>query len=65
MRPLKLGRRPRTQEGSHGVAEEIAAADLNNLYLSSRFFANQEKYKAFCAFYAVMRVVDDRIDDIP
>jgi phytoene synthase len=50
---------------SHSVAERIAAADLNNLYISSRFFREPEKYFAFCAFYAVMRVVDDRIDDLP
>jgi phytoene synthase len=47
------------------VAEGIAAADLNNLYLSSCFFADRKKYRAFCAFYAVMRAVDDRIDELP
>jgi phytoene synthase len=35
------------------------------LYISSRFFREPEKYFAFCAFYAVMRVVDDRIDNLP
>jgi phytoene synthase len=60
-----LERRPEPLAGSHGIAEEIAAADLNNLYVSSCFFREPEKYQAFCAFYAVMRVVDDRIDDLP
>lgn len=50
---------------SYAVAEAIAAKDQNNLYLVSRYFADPEKYRAFCALYAVMRLVDDRIDAIP
>ncbi len=50
---------------SYAVAEIIAAKDQNNLYLVSRYFADPEKYRAFCALYAVMRLVDDRIDAIP
>ncbi len=50
---------------AYAVAERIAARDQNNLYLVSRYFANPEKYRSFCALYAVMRLVDDRIDDIP
>ncbi len=50
---------------SYAVAEGIASKDQNNLYLTSRYFADPGKYRAFCALYAVMRLVDDRIDDIP
>jgi phytoene/squalene synthetase len=50
---------------SYAVAEAVAAKDQNNLYLVSRYFADTEKYRAFCALYAVMRLVDDRIDSIP
>jgi phytoene synthase len=49
---------------AYAVAESIASRDLNNLYLVSRFFADPLRYRAFSVFYAVMRCVDDRVDDL-
>ncbi len=53
---------PGSLQGTDALPEAIAAKDLNNLYRTSCYFADSERYRAFCALYAVMRVVDDRID---
>jgi phytoene synthase len=56
---------PKWQKRAYEVTEAIASRDHNNLYLTSLFFRDPVKYKAFCAFYAVMRIVDDRVDNLP
>jgi phytoene/squalene synthetase len=58
-------RKVKRQKKVNSVTEAIASKDYNNLYISSSFFKDRMKYKAFCAFYAVMRIVDDRIDNLP
>lgn len=53
---------PGSLRGDDAVAESIAARDRNNLYYTSCYFREEERYRAFCASYAIMRIVDDRVD---
>jgi phytoene synthase len=47
------------------VCETIAARDRSSLYLTSQFFEDRSRYAAFIAMYAVMRRIDDIIDNVP
>lgn len=53
------------QSLAHKVTEAIASKDRNNLYITSSFFKDPIKYRAFCDYYAIMRIVDDRVDNLP
>ena len=44
-------------------AERIAAKDRSSLYRVSQYFEDAQRYDAFIAMYAVMRVVDDLVDN--
>lgn len=46
------------------VVEGIAAKDRSSLYLSAQFLADPERYRAFVAMYAVMRLIDDAVDEV-
>jgi phytoene synthase len=62
---IKTRRTVKRQKNAFRITEKIASKDHNNLYITSSFFKDKNKYEAFCAFYAVMRLVDDRIDNLP
>lgn len=56
---------PGSLSGDAAITERIAARDNNNLYQASRYLIELDRYRSFCAFYSVMRVVDDAIDALP
>ena len=52
-------------ESALEVCERIAARDRSSLYLTSQFLEDRSRYHAFIAMYAVMRLIDDIIDNVP
>lgn len=50
---------PKNNEYTHGLARR----GTPNLYLGARLFEPEEKFRAFLAAYAAMRLVDDIVDD--
>jgi phytoene synthase len=48
---------------SYKTAESIARKRQPHLYRVARLFPDRERYLAFCATYASMRWVDDRVDE--
>lgn len=53
----------RDVEESYSLSEEMARRRMPHLYRVARLFPDAERYRAFCALYASMRWVDDRVDD--
>jgi phytoene/squalene synthetase len=50
-------------EKSYQQSEKLARNRMPHLYRVARLFPDPERYRAFCALYASMRWVDDRVDD--
>ena len=45
-------------------SERVASKDRSHLYIVSQFFEDRARYDAFIAMYAVMRLVDDHVDNV-
>lgn len=56
---------PEALKAALEACEAVAAKDKSNLYVTSQFFEDRARYDAFIAMYAVMRLVDDFIDNVP
>lgn len=54
---------PISVDESYERAEEMARRRLPHLYRVARLFPDRDRYLAFCATYASMRWVDDRVDE--
>ena len=46
------------------VVQKITSKDRSNLYLTSQFIDDPKRYQAFLSMYAIMRVVDDSVDEV-
>ena len=50
-------------EKSYELSEAMARRRMPHLYRVARLFPDADRYRAFCALYASMRWVDDRVDE--
>jgi phytoene/squalene synthetase len=62
---LPPGVTPQALRAALDACEKVAAKDRSNLYVTSQFFEDRARYDAFIAMYAVMRLVDDFVDNVP
>jgi phytoene/squalene synthetase len=53
--------KPGSLSGADAIAEAAAAKGKSNLYRTSCYFKDLERYESFCALYAVLRLVSDRV----
>lgn len=58
------GNGPISRDAALAACERIAERDRSNLYRVSLFLADKRRWDAFLAFYAAMRVIDDRVDGL-
>lgn len=50
-------------EKSYAISEDMARRRMPHLYRVARLFPDTDRYRAFCALYASMRWVDDKVDE--
>ena len=59
--PIQKVWTPGSLSGADAIAEAVAAKGKSNLYRTSCYFKDRERYRSCCALYAVLRLVSDRV----